>query len=137
MSCQKYPLKDMMKQWQSEWDEGDTGRSTFNIFPKVSLQSANCYGADVLFLIGLGPFPSYLHRFHLANYPLCSYGEIEIPIHYASSCLLTTSCRMKQPEPSLEQEWYRKVASNHLSRSRIRGIIKPIHNYQDLLKPEI
>ncbi|GBM15984.1 hypothetical protein AVEN_108582-1 [Araneus ventricosus] len=31
--------KDMMKQRQSEWDEGDTGRSTFNIFPKVSLQS--------------------------------------------------------------------------------------------------
>ncbi|GBM49966.1 hypothetical protein AVEN_34933-1 [Araneus ventricosus] len=53
--------KYMMKQWQSEWDEGDTGRSTFNIFPKVSLQSANWNRADVLFFIGHGPFPSYLH----------------------------------------------------------------------------
>ncbi|GBM44939.1 hypothetical protein AVEN_126361-1 [Araneus ventricosus] len=40
--------KDMMKQWQSELDEEDMGRST-NIFPKVLLQSANWNRADVLF----------------------------------------------------------------------------------------
>ncbi|GBN88234.1 hypothetical protein AVEN_20396-1 [Araneus ventricosus] len=45
---------DMMKQWQSEWDEGDTGRSRINIFPKVSLQSANWNRADVLFFTGHG-----------------------------------------------------------------------------------
>ncbi|GBL83054.1 hypothetical protein AVEN_165287-1 [Araneus ventricosus] len=108
-----------MKQWQSEWDEGDTGRSTLNIFPKVSQQSANWNRADVLFFTGHGPFPPNLHRFHLANSPLCSCGEIGTPIHYATSCLLTTSWHMKLPKPSLEQEWYRRVASNHLSRGRI------------------
>ncbi|GBM64292.1 hypothetical protein AVEN_189098-1 [Araneus ventricosus] len=50
---------------------------------------------------------------------LCSCGEIGIRIHYATSCLLTTSWHMKLPKPSLEQEWYRRVASNHLSRGRI------------------
>ncbi|GBM33665.1 hypothetical protein AVEN_203701-1 [Araneus ventricosus] len=78
---------DMMKQWKSEWDEGDTGRSTFNIFSKVSLQSTNWNRADVLFFTGHGPLPSYLHRLHLANSPLCSCGEIGTPIHYATSCL--------------------------------------------------
>ncbi|GBM99792.1 hypothetical protein AVEN_101039-1 [Araneus ventricosus] len=67
---------DMMNQRQSEWDEGDMGRATFNTFPKVSLQSANWNRADVLFFIGHGAVPSYLHRFHLANSPLCICGEI-------------------------------------------------------------
>ncbi|GBL81044.1 hypothetical protein AVEN_83121-1 [Araneus ventricosus] len=84
--------KDITKQWQSEWNEGDTGRSTFNIFPKVSLQSANWNRADVLFFTGHCPLPSYLHRFHLANSPLCSCGEIRTPIHYVfyGSYLLIT-----------------------------------------------
>ncbi|GBO30234.1 hypothetical protein AVEN_101540-1 [Araneus ventricosus] len=127
----------MMKQRQSEWDEGDTVRSTFNIFPKVSLQSANWNRVDVLFFTGHDPFPSYLHRFHLANSPLYRCGEIETPIHYATSCLLTTSWHMKLPKPSLEQECYRRVASNHLSLGRIRGITIHIHNYQVLFKPDI
>ncbi|GBM51353.1 hypothetical protein AVEN_110806-1 [Araneus ventricosus] len=135
----------MMKEWQSEWDEGDTGRSTFNIFPKVSLRSANWNRADVLFFTGQDAFASYLHRFHLSNSPLWSCREIVTTNHYATSCLLTTSWDMKQPEPSLEQEWYRRVASNHLSRGRIHGIIDHIHNYQvllsqtssDLVKPPI
>ncbi|GBL99057.1 hypothetical protein AVEN_227555-2 [Araneus ventricosus] len=49
-----YKILDMLNQWQSEWDERDTGRSTFNIFPKVSLQSANWNGADVVFFTGNG-----------------------------------------------------------------------------------
>ncbi|GBM33635.1 hypothetical protein AVEN_203680-1 [Araneus ventricosus] len=97
----------MIQQCQREWDEGDTGRSTFNIFPKVSLQSANWNRAYVLFFTGHCPLPSYLHRLHLANSPLCSCGEIATPIHYATSCLLRTSWHMKLPKPSLEREWYR------------------------------
>ncbi|GBO30381.1 hypothetical protein AVEN_175486-1 [Araneus ventricosus] len=76
--------KDMMKQWQSEWDEEDTDRSTFNIFPKASLQSANWNRAYVLFFTGHCLFPSYVYRFHLANSPLCSCGEIGTPIHDAT-----------------------------------------------------
>ncbi|GBM24668.1 hypothetical protein AVEN_272895-1 [Araneus ventricosus] len=70
--------KDMMKQQQSEWDEGDTGRSTFNIFPKVSLHSANRNRADVLFFTEHRPFSSYLHRFHLANSHCVAVEKLEL-----------------------------------------------------------
>ncbi|GBM53556.1 hypothetical protein AVEN_573-1 [Araneus ventricosus] len=117
----------MMKQWQSEWGKGDKGRSTFNIFPKVSLQLANWTRADILLFTGHGPFPSYLNIFHLANSLLCSCGEIGTPIHYATSyILITTSWYMKHPKSRLEQKWYRRVVSTHQSRGRIRGIINHI-----------
>ncbi|GBM59479.1 hypothetical protein AVEN_131049-1 [Araneus ventricosus] len=134
--------KDIMKEWQSEWDEEDKGRSTFNIFPKVSLELETWNRADVLFFTGHGPFPSYLHRFNLANSPLCSCVEIGTPIHYATSYLFTTSRHMKLPKPSLEQKWYRGVPSNHLSSGRIRGIINRIPHRSFLsqtgpVKPQI
>ncbi|GBN59927.1 hypothetical protein AVEN_51933-1 [Araneus ventricosus] len=33
--------KKMMEDWQSDWEDEDTGRSTFNILPRVSTQL--CY----------------------------------------------------------------------------------------------
>ncbi|GBM24283.1 hypothetical protein AVEN_158849-1 [Araneus ventricosus] len=63
----------MMKHWQSDYGEGDKGLSTLYVFPKVSLQSANWKRADVLFLTGNGPLPSYLQRFHRANFTLCRW----------------------------------------------------------------
>ncbi|GBN79199.1 hypothetical protein AVEN_238514-1 [Araneus ventricosus] len=94
----------------------DSERDTMKINQSIS----KCIESNVL-LPRHGPFPSYLYRFHLANSPLCNCEEIGTPIHYATSCLLTTSWHMKLPKRSLEQEWYRRVASNHLTRGIIRG----------------
>ncbi|GBM79691.1 hypothetical protein AVEN_71217-1 [Araneus ventricosus] len=76
--------KDIMKQWQSEWDEGT------HLF---------CFSQNMAFPFISTQIPSSQFSF---------YGEIGIPIHNATSCLLTMSLHMKKPDPSLEQEWFTK-----------------------------
>ncbi|GBL85894.1 hypothetical protein AVEN_63210-1 [Araneus ventricosus] len=87
----------MMATWQIFWDDGDPGRFIHNILSKVSLQSVNWTPKEVLFYIGYGPFPSYLHRVNLAETSYCSCVEIGTPFHYATKCLLTASYHMEPP----------------------------------------
>ncbi|GBM87178.1 hypothetical protein AVEN_78693-1 [Araneus ventricosus] len=47
----------MMEDWQSDWEEEDTGRSTFNILPRVSTQPCYWKREEIQFFIGHGHFP--------------------------------------------------------------------------------
>ncbi|GBN73002.1 hypothetical protein AVEN_66647-1 [Araneus ventricosus] len=61
---------------------GNTGRSTFNILSKVSLQPSNLKRKDTLFFPSHGPFPSYLHSFNLAPTAYCPCGNLDAtPLH--------------------------------------------------------
>ncbi|GBM35511.1 hypothetical protein AVEN_106746-1 [Araneus ventricosus] len=111
------------------WDEGKTGRKVHDILPKVSLSPSNWGRAEVLFFTGHGPFQYFLKRFHLSHTSNCSCGEEGTPIHCATDCILTTSWHMTKPSAYFEKEWYRSVASNQLSRNKIRTTIAHITNY--------
>ncbi|GBN32670.1 hypothetical protein AVEN_211485-1, partial [Araneus ventricosus] len=95
----------MLATWQMAWDDGDTGRLIHNIIPKVSLHPINWTRNEVLFFTGHGPFPSFLHRFNLAETSFCSCGEIGTPILYATVCLITTSYHMAPPIQYGSEEW--------------------------------
>ncbi|GBM11084.1 hypothetical protein AVEN_242973-1 [Araneus ventricosus] len=79
----------MMKDWQSDWEDEDTGRSTFNILPRVSTQPCYWKREKILFLTRHGPFPSYLKRFNLASTANCPRGNTNgTPLHYATDILM-------------------------------------------------
>ncbi|GBL87351.1 hypothetical protein AVEN_151504-1 [Araneus ventricosus] len=60
-------LPKMMEDWQSDWEDEDTGWSTFIILPRVSTHPCCWKREEILFFIGHGPFPSYLKMFNLAS----------------------------------------------------------------------
>ncbi|GBL93837.1 hypothetical protein AVEN_231848-1 [Araneus ventricosus] len=47
--------------WQDNWDNGETGRSTHDIVPRVSNNPFGSNRQEIMFVTGHGPFPSYLH----------------------------------------------------------------------------
>ncbi|GBM07853.1 hypothetical protein AVEN_96476-1 [Araneus ventricosus] len=77
--------------WQDNWDNGETGRSTHDIVPRVSNKSVGWNREEIMFVTGHGPFPSYLHRFNLRTHDNCSCGGKGDPMHYATKCRFTLS----------------------------------------------
>ncbi|GBM23903.1 hypothetical protein AVEN_208528-1 [Araneus ventricosus] len=126
----------MMATWQMAWDDGDTGRLIHNIIPKVSLHPINWTCNEVLFFTGHGPFPSFLHRFNLAETSFCSCGGIGTPIHYATVCLLTTSYHIAQPSQQHQPIWFRRVANNSTSRRKIHNLLHFLQRETSLFRPD-
>ncbi|GBM14961.1 hypothetical protein AVEN_116605-1 [Araneus ventricosus] len=84
----------MVEDWQSDWEDEDTGRSTFNILPSVSTQPCYWKREEIPFFTGHCRFPSYLKRFNLASTANCPCGNTKrTPLHYATECILTASFR--------------------------------------------
>ncbi|GBM92098.1 hypothetical protein AVEN_96541-1 [Araneus ventricosus] len=52
--------KESIIRWQKEWDNGETGRSVHNVFPKVKITPTPCQRPEIMFFTGRGPFPTYL-----------------------------------------------------------------------------
>ncbi|GBM90866.1 hypothetical protein AVEN_128317-1 [Araneus ventricosus] len=46
--------------WQDNWGNGETGRSTHDIVPRVSNKPVGWNREELMFVTGHGPFPSYL-----------------------------------------------------------------------------
>ncbi|GBM62011.1 hypothetical protein AVEN_199313-1 [Araneus ventricosus] len=126
----------MLATWQMAWDDGDTGRLIHIIIPKVSLHPINWTRNEVLFFTGHGPFPSFLHRFNLAETSFCSCGEIGTPIHYATVCLLTTSYHMAPPSQQHQPIWFRRVANNSTSRRKIHNLLHFLQRETSLFRPD-
>ncbi|GBN23027.1 hypothetical protein AVEN_30138-1 [Araneus ventricosus] len=92
--------------WQDNWDNGETGRSTHDIVPRVSNKPVEWNREEIMFVTGHGPFPSYLHRCNLRTHDNCSCGEKGDPIHCATKCRFTVSCHFQTPTVSLKLQWY-------------------------------
>ncbi|GBN77707.1 hypothetical protein AVEN_157484-1 [Araneus ventricosus] len=85
----------MMEDWQSDWEHEDTGRSTFNILPRVSTQPCYWKREEIFFFIGHVPFPLFLKRFNLTsteNYPCGNTNGA--PLHYVAY-IVTASFHMR------------------------------------------
>ncbi|GBM52237.1 hypothetical protein AVEN_31054-1 [Araneus ventricosus] len=118
--------KKMMEDWQSDWEDEDTGISTFNILPRVSTQTCYWKREEILIFTGHGTFPSYLKRFSLATTANCPCGNTTgPPLHYATECILTASFLMTKPAQQHELIWFRNVASNKGSRLKNPTIASP------------
>ncbi|GBO15951.1 hypothetical protein AVEN_160963-1 [Araneus ventricosus] len=125
----------MREDWQSDWEYEDTGRSTFNILPRVSTQPCYWKREQILFLTGLSPFPSYPNRFNLASTGNCPRGNTSgTPLHYATECILTESFHMTKPAQQHELIWFRNVVSNKGSQFKIQRFLHYRNDFQELFR---
>ncbi|GBO00159.1 hypothetical protein AVEN_212418-1 [Araneus ventricosus] len=81
--------KKMMEEWQSNWEDEDTGGPHLTSCQESRLNHAAGKGKKSLFFTGHGPFPSYLKRFNLATTTNCPCGNTNgTPLYYATECIL-------------------------------------------------
>ncbi|GBL84039.1 hypothetical protein AVEN_100899-1 [Araneus ventricosus] len=106
--------KAMVKKWQVYWNEGGTGRSVFNIIPKVCLHPMNWVREDIIFSTEHDPFRAYLKRFGILTQRLLHMGR------YWNS---TPLCHRVHSHDLMQERLWR-VASNNLSRHIIQKIIQ-------------
>ncbi|GBN31911.1 hypothetical protein AVEN_236560-1 [Araneus ventricosus] len=119
--------------WQDNRDNGETGRSTHDIVPRVSNKPVGWNREEIMFVTGHGPFPSYLLRFNLRTHDNCSCGEKGDPIHYATKCRLTLAWHFQTPTMSLKLQWLKHIFTNNLSRSRLRLLMRFICDENNLI----
>ncbi|GBN70880.1 hypothetical protein AVEN_9488-1 [Araneus ventricosus] len=119
--------------WQDNWDNGETGRNTHDIVPRISNKPVGWNREQIMFVTGHGPFPSYLHRFNLRTHDNCSYGEKGDPIHYATKCRFTLSWHFRTPTVSLKLQWLKNILTSNLSRTRLRLLTRFICDENNLI----
>ncbi|GBN98881.1 hypothetical protein AVEN_34281-1 [Araneus ventricosus] len=128
--------KESIIRWQIEWDNGETGRSVHNVLPKVKITPTPTQRPEIMFFTGHGPFPTYLKRFNIINSDSCGCGNLDNPVHYATSCLFTTSYHLTKPPADLEPLWWKRVMNNNNSRAKIRKLIHFIPENETLFSPK-
>ncbi|GBN39919.1 Putative protein in type-1 retrotransposable element R1DM, partial [Araneus ventricosus] len=128
--------KESITRWQKEWDNGETGRSVHNVLPKVKTTSTPWQRPEIMFVTGHGPFPTYLKRFNIRSSDSCGCGKLGNPLHYATSCLFTTSYHLTKPSADLEPLWWKRVMNNNNSRAKIKKLMHFIAENEPLLFPK-
>ncbi|GBM02458.1 hypothetical protein AVEN_76506-1 [Araneus ventricosus] len=91
---------------------------------------------EILFVTGHCPFPTFLNHLHLSDSDSCVCGEVGDPFHYATSCPLTLSWRIRKPPTSLESLWCQRVLENPNSRKKIINMIKIIIDNENIIRLE-
>ncbi|GBN41348.1 hypothetical protein AVEN_175785-1 [Araneus ventricosus] len=117
-------------------DYGKTGRSAYKVFKTVDIKLVFWSREEILFVTGNCPFPSFLNLFHLSDSDSCAFGEVGDPIHYATSCPLTLSWRIRKSSTSLESLWYQRVLEIPNSSKGIINMIKFIIGNENIIRLE-
>ncbi|GBM86308.1 hypothetical protein AVEN_248205-1 [Araneus ventricosus] len=123
--------------WQDNWDNGETGRSTHDIVPRVSNKPVGWNREELMLFTLHGPFPSYLHRFNLRTHDNFLSGGKGDPMHYATKCRFTFFWHFQTPTVSLELQWLKNILTNNLSRTRLRLLMRFICDENNLIVEDI
>ncbi|GBM07122.1 hypothetical protein AVEN_177085-1 [Araneus ventricosus] len=115
--------KESIIRWQKEWGNGETGRSVHKVLPKVKTIPTPWQRPEIMFVTGHGPFPAYFKRFDIRNNDSCGCRKLGNSLHYATSCLFTTSYHQTKRSADLEPLWWKRVMNNNNSRAKIRKLI--------------
>ncbi|XP_035225305.1 uncharacterized protein LOC118197859 [Stegodyphus dumicola] len=119
----KRQLRDIgNKQWQHEWENGDTGRRTFEFYPVVDKERLQAIPPLVNYITGHGPFPTFFYKRAISMTEACVCGEIGSPDHYVFNCSLTTSHHL--PYSTTDIVRYKRFIIKHAPA--IRNICKII-----------
>ncbi|GBM84285.1 hypothetical protein AVEN_157087-1 [Araneus ventricosus] len=110
--------------------------SVDNVLPKVKTTPTSWQRPEKMFLTGHGPFPTYLKRFNIRSSDSCGCGNLGNPLHYATSCLFTTSNHLTKLSADLEPLWWKRVMNNNNSRAKIRILIHFIAGNETLFFPK-
>ncbi|GBN59122.1 hypothetical protein AVEN_213395-1 [Araneus ventricosus] len=94
---------------KKERDNGETGRSVYNVLPKVKTTPTPWQRPEKMFVTSHDPFPTNLKRFKIRNRDSYGCENLGNPLHYATSCLFTTSYHLKKPSADLEPLCWKRV----------------------------
>ncbi|GBM04575.1 hypothetical protein AVEN_93976-1 [Araneus ventricosus] len=125
--------KESIIRWQKERDNGETGRSDHNALPEVKTTPTPWQRPEIMFVMGHGPFPTYLKIFNIRRSDSCGCGNLGNPLHYATCCLFTTSYHLTKPSADVEPLWWKRIMNNNNSRAKIRKLIHFIAENETLL----
>lgn len=78
----KYYEKISMIEWQHDWEREDTGRDTYNVIKKVSLDYLCKSQIQAYYITGHGSFPSFLFKINKKDNPNCVCGKYGDVKHY-------------------------------------------------------
>ncbi|GBO34183.1 hypothetical protein AVEN_40757-1 [Araneus ventricosus] len=109
--------------WWLKSEHSPDSTSVHNVLPKVKTTPTPWQRPEIMFVTGHGPFPTYLKRFNIRRSDSCGYGNLGNPLHYATSCLFTTSYHLTKPSGDLEPLWWKRVMNNNNPRAKIRKLI--------------
>ncbi|GBN20117.1 hypothetical protein AVEN_269376-1 [Araneus ventricosus] len=88
----------------------------------------------IQFSTGHGPFPCFLQRLNLYHTNRCACGEVDDPLHFATSCPLTVSSDMTKPSEHLIKHWWKSTLSNRYSKSKIIQVVNFLTDKEVLFK---
>ncbi|GBN59461.1 hypothetical protein AVEN_110928-1 [Araneus ventricosus] len=106
------------------------------VLPKVKTTPTTWQRPEIMFVTGHGPFPTILKRFNIRSSDSCGCEKLGNPLHYATSCLFTTSYHLTKPSADLEPLWWKRVMNNNNSRAKIKKLIHFIAENETLLFPK-
>ncbi|GBN59585.1 hypothetical protein AVEN_155333-1 [Araneus ventricosus] len=119
-SSAKQDLKQReLAKWQSRWDDGINGCSTYEIIKKVGHRNHNWSRQLIQFITGHGPFPSYLFRFEKNPDNSCACGEPGTTLHYATKCRLTLFYHLRCPADQHIKAWMKSITNHRLLTNKI------------------
>ncbi|GBM67102.1 hypothetical protein AVEN_67604-1 [Araneus ventricosus] len=122
--------------WQDNWDNGETGRSTHDIVPRVSQKPVGWNREEIMFVTGHGPFPLHTFIASIFEHDNCSCGAKGDPIQYATKCRFTLSWHFQTPTVSLKLQWFKNILTSNLSRTRFRLLMSFIYDENNLIVEE-
>ncbi|GBN37124.1 hypothetical protein AVEN_160142-1 [Araneus ventricosus] len=136
-SSAKQGLKQRaLAKWQRSRDDGINGRSKYGVIKKVGLRNHNWPRQLIQFIIGHGPFPSYLFRFGKHPDNCCACGEPDTPLHYASEYRLTLSYHLRCPADQHIEAWMKSITNHCPLTNKIIDFLNFITSQEALLKSE-
>ncbi|GBM53094.1 hypothetical protein AVEN_182223-1 [Araneus ventricosus] len=127
--------KESIIRWQKEWDNGETGRSVYNVLRKVKRNPTPWQRPEIILVRGHGPFPTYLKRFKIRNIDSCGCGNLGNPLHYATICLFTTSYHITKLSSDLEALYLKRIMNNENSTAEVRKLIHFIVEKETIFFP--
>ncbi|GBN64552.1 hypothetical protein AVEN_202584-1, partial [Araneus ventricosus] len=127
----KYLLKNcIVKKWNEYWNSYDSAsvirvRGYINqVNPKFLIYNKFL----IYFLIGHGPFPSYLHRFKFLDSPHCKCGMLDDADHYIFSCSLTKEFHLIKPADEHKKAWFNNLLTNRQAVTKMEGTFRTSRN---------
>ncbi|XP_035206671.1 uncharacterized protein LOC118181618 [Stegodyphus dumicola] len=130
----KITLKQLIDRWQARWDTADTGRRTYMLFPKTTLE-LNCNsGSQTQFYTGHCPFLTYLHRISLSDTERCQCGEVRDPDHYVFHCTNTTQYHIRKPSQPYWPQWAANMRTNKAANKKLQAVISHCQTKYSLIR---
>ncbi|GBN81007.1 hypothetical protein AVEN_175090-1 [Araneus ventricosus] len=108
------------------------GGSFITSFPKLACNQSTGHATMFCFSKDMGLSHRFSKDSNLPKSHSVLMGEIGTSIHYEADCLTTASYYMAPPIQKHQPVWFRKVANNSSSRTKIHNLLQILQSEANL-----